>query len=42
MNTKQNLAGALAALALMGAVVPGASAQQGQTGPYYGHGMMGG
>lgn len=37
MNTKQKLAGALAALALLGTAVPGASAQQGQ--PYYGYGM---
>ncbi len=42
MNTKQKLAGALAALALLGTVAPGASAQQGQTGPNYGYGMMGG
>lgn len=42
MNTKQKLAGALAALAFMGTVVPGASAQQGQTSPYYGYGMMDG
>lgn len=37
MNTKQKLVGALAALALLGTV--SASAQQGQTGSYYGYGM---
>lgn len=37
MNIKQELVGALAALTLLGTV--SASAQQGQTGPYYGYGM---
>lgn len=39
MNTKKKLASALAALAILGTVALGASAQQGQSGSYYGYGM---
>lgn len=38
MNTKQKLAVTLAALTLLGTAAISASAQQGQTGPYYGYG----